>query len=256
MTSSWKLTLAVLVLPFIAAQPLCAATYGTNSFADAFVTTGTGGTLVSSNYGGGGALSLAAGALSKGEFQTVLRFDLAGAKNSFDSQYGVGQWTIQSISLQLASAAPNNAIFNASSVGQFGVSWMQNKSWVEGSGTPAAPGASGLNYTSLTNSFLSSSDQGLGTFSFGGGTSGLNSYTLTLSSSLAADILAGDTVSLRLFAADSTVSYLFNAREFGNTANRPLFTVTAIPEPTSVLLGALALGSFAWQRRSPSQPKP
>ena len=74
-------------------------------------------------------------------------------------------------------------------------------------------------------------------------TSGLNAYSLTLSSSLAADILTGDTVSLRLFAADSTVSYHFNSRGIGAAANQPLFTVTAVPEPASAGLGAYSFRS-------------
>src|SRR5262252_5814947 len=117
----------------IAAIALCgllprsgwAATFSLNPGADAFVTTGPSGNLSSSNYGGGGALSVAAPGLSQGEFQSVLQFSLAGAKSSFDSQFGAGQWSVHSVSLQLTAAAPNNPIFNASSAGQFSISWMQ-----------------------------------------------------------------------------------------------------------------------------------
>jgi len=245
MTSSWKWWLLALMAGMLQNTSLRAATYGTNSFADTFVGTGATGSLINSNYGGSGALSVAASALSKGEFQTVLRFDLAGAKSSFDSLYGAGQWTIQSITLQLTAASPNNGIFNASGAGQFGVAWMQNSSWQEGTGTPPSPSAAGLTFNSLTNNFVSGGDQGLGIFSFGGGTSGANSYSLTLAPNFSTDVLAGNTVSFRLFAADSTLSYLLNSHEFGTAASRPLLTVSAVPEPASGMLAAVAFAVLA-----------
>src|SRR5262245_12507685 len=101
-----------------------AATFSLNPGADAFVTSGTSGNLSNNNYGGAGALSVAAPGLAQGEFQSVLQFNLSGAKSSFDSQFGVGQWSIQSVTLQLTAAAPNNPIFNASGAGQLGISWM------------------------------------------------------------------------------------------------------------------------------------
>src|SRR5689334_8158093 len=103
----------------LAALPLHAATFTLNPSADAFVTTGPTANLSGNNYGGAGALSVAAPGLANGEFQSVLRFDLSGAKSSFDTQFGAGQWSIQSISLALTATAPNNAIFNASAAGQF-----------------------------------------------------------------------------------------------------------------------------------------
>src|SRR5215472_9144063 len=107
------------------ALPGLAATFPLNPSADAFVTAGPTGNLSGNNYGAAGALSVAAPGLANGEFQSVLRFDLSGAKASFDTQYGAGQWSIQSISLSLTATAPGNPIFNASAAGQFRVSWMQ-----------------------------------------------------------------------------------------------------------------------------------
>src|SRR6266850_6678261 len=101
-----------------------AATFSLNPGADAFVASGPSGNLKNNNYGGAGGLSVAAPNLSQGEFQSVLQFSLSGAKSSFDSQFGAGQWSIQSVTLQLTAAAPNNAIFNASAAGQLGISWM------------------------------------------------------------------------------------------------------------------------------------
>src|SRR5438105_6099193 len=53
-----------------------ATTFSLNPGADAFVTTGSSGNLKNNNYGGAGALSVAAPNLSQGEFQSVLQFGL------------------------------------------------------------------------------------------------------------------------------------------------------------------------------------
>jgi hypothetical protein len=244
-----KTTLIALTL--LATLPVQAANYTLNPAADAFATTGASGSLSGNNYGGAGALSVAASGLANGQFQSVLRFDLSGAKTFFDTQFGASQWTIQSVTLQLTATSPNNLIFNTSAAGQFGISWMQNDAWLEGTGTPSAPTTSGVTYSTLS-SFTGPGDEALGTFSFGGGTSGNSTYNLGLSSGFDADATAGSLVSFRLFAADSTVSYLFDSRSFGTTAYRPLLTVTAIPEPGALRLvasgAALLLGAYCRRR--------
>lgn len=218
----------------------CAASLSLNPSSDAFVTTGSSGNLSANNYGGAGALSIAAPGLAQGEFQSLLQFNLAGAKTSFDNQFGAGLWTIQSVTLQLSAAPPNNALFNASAAGSFTVSWMQNDSWLEGSGTPQSPSPTGISYSSL-NSFLSAADENLGTFSFAGGTNGSASYTLGLTPSFSADLLAGNSVSMRMLAGDTNVSYLFDSRSFGTAAARPLLTITIVPEPGMVPMCLLGL---------------
>jgi len=241
----------VLALVFLA-LPLRAATFTLNPSADALVASGPTANLSGNNYGGAGALSLAAPSLANGEFQSVLRFDLSGAKASFDSQFGAGQWSIHSITLSLTAAAPNNAIFNASAAGQFGISWMQNDSWVEGSGTPAAPTTTGVTFSSLP-SFLGVGDESLGTFSFIGGTSGSASYTLNLTPGFIADATGGNLVSFRLSATDAAASYLFDSRNFGTTTARPLLSIVAVPEPAMLSLlaiGAPLLLAFRRSRRS------
>jgi len=158
------------VLALLLTLPLRAATFVLNPSADAFVTTGPSGNLSANNYGAAGALSVAAPGLPKGEFQSVLQFDLSSARASFDAQFGAGQWILQSISLSLTATSPNNAMFNSGNAGQFSVSWMQNDSWTEGNGTPNAPAASGITFSSLP-SLTSAGDETLGTFSFNGATS-------------------------------------------------------------------------------------
>jgi len=217
-----------------------AATFTVIPNADAFVATGPTGNLSGDNFGAAGALALSASGLPQGEFQTVMRFDLSSAFNSFNAQYGVGQWSIQSVSLQLTSSPHNNAIFNNIAVGQFGVSLMQNNSWTEGTGTGGIPTTDGISFNSLQNTYVNPSlDQGLGTFNFPGGSSGANTYSLGLTSGLDADILDGGQLSLRLFAADANASYLFSSRTTGGAA--PELIITVVPEPGTIALGVLGL---------------
>jgi hypothetical protein len=227
------------VLP--AAVCLGQSSFTVQPVADAFVT--SGGSLSSSNFGGAGSLAIAAAGLPQGEFQSVLKFDLSAAQSSFNAQFGNGNWTIQSVTLQLTSSPHNNPIFNDVAAGQFGVSLMQNNLWVEGTGTGGIPSSDGISYNSLLGTYINNAtDQALGTFNFPGGTSGQNSYALTLSSGLVGDITAGSDLSLRLFAADTTVSYLMTSRS-GSASARPdiLVQAVAVPEPSTMLLCGLAL---------------
>ena len=243
--------IAALATVFVATQCLCdAATFNLNPLADALVTTGTGGAFSANNFGGAGALAIAAPGLPKGDFQSVLQFDLAGARSSFDAQFGAGQWTLQSVTLQLTSANNNNpAFFNTTAAGQFGVSLLRNNSWLEGTGNPATPATDGVSHDTLLSTFIDNvNDQALGTFSFGGGSSGANSYALSLSSGLLADVLAGDHLSLRLFATDNGVSYLVNSRSVAASANRPTLIISVVPEPRALALGFVGLAVFVMRR--------
>ena len=89
--------------------------------------------------------------------------------------------------------------------------------------------------------FISGSDENLGTFNFSGATSGASSYTLGLGPGFFSDIASGDNVSLRLFGADTSVSGVFNSGNFGAVANRPLLTGVAVPEPGTMALAGLGL---------------
>lgn len=218
------------------------SSFSSSSIADAFVATGANGSLSSSNFGAAGAMSLSASGLPQGEFQSVLKFDLSGAANSFNAQFGAGQWTITSVTLKLNSSPHGNSIFNNIAAGQFNISLMQNNSWVEGTGTGGIPTSDGVSFNSLLGVYVNNAaDQTLGTFSFPGGSSGQNSYTLGLSSGLVSDVMSGSDASLRLFAADSTVSYLFSSRSGGAASPTIVVDAAAIPEPGSVTLCAVAL---------------
>jgi hypothetical protein len=219
------------------------AAFSTQPFADAFVTPGATGSLSTSNFGAAGSLAVSAGGLPEGEFQSVLQFNLSAAQSSFNAQFGAGQWAIQSVTLQLTSSPHNNAIFNNIAAGQFNVSLMQNNSWVEGTGTGGIPTSDGISFSTLQSTYINgATDQALGTFSFPGGSSGQNSYVLTLSSGLVGDVTSGGDLSLRLFAADSAVSYLMTSRS-GTSAARPdiLVQAVAVPEPSTIFLCGAAL---------------
>ena len=223
---------------------LSAASFGLNPVADAFVTPGPANDLGTNNYGGAGALSVAGTGTAKGQFQSVLQFDLSAAKSSFDTSLGAGQWNIQSITLRLTSTSPLNAIFNTSAAGQFGILWMQNDSWLEGTGNPGSPGTTGITYNTLQSSFTSPGDLNIGTFTYNGATSGNSTYTLTLASQLSNEVLNGSILSLRMQAADSSVSYLFDSRDFINASLRPLLTVNVTPVPEPSVWALLVLGFF------------
>jgi hypothetical protein len=235
-------------LLFIAAAHSLAAV-SLNPSLDAFVTPGATGNLVNTNYGNAGALGISAPGSAQGEFQSVLQFNLSSAKTSFDTQFGAGLWSLQSVTIQLTATPPNNGIFNADAAGLFNISWMQNDSWTEGNGTPTSPGTTGIMFSTLSN-FVGSADEALGTFSYNGATSGISSYSLNLTPLFSQDILSGSALSLRMFADDTSVSYLFNSRNNGTVSSRPLLTVTAVavPEPAALSLISLGLLAFAFRR--------
>jgi hypothetical protein len=227
----------------MAALPLgaSAATFTLSPTQDAFVSAANS----SSNYGAAGALLVNAAGLSKGEFDSVLQFNFAAAKASFDSTFGAGLWSIQSVTLQLTSANPGNPIFNSpAAAGAFTLTWMKNDSWTEGTGTPSTPTSDGITYDTLKNTFRNSSDdQLLGTYSFPGDTSGNHIYSLGLNSFFVDDATKGQPVSLLALPADSAIVYTANSQNFTTPASRPILTVTAIGVPEPGTAGLLLAGA-------------
>jgi hypothetical protein len=221
-----KSTILLLALAFTMACTAGAQTISLNPISSAFLSSAH----PTSNYGGAGALEVSATGSTNGIFDSVMQFNLA-------STAGL---SIQSITLQLTSASPNNPIFNTQEAGSFSVIWMDNSSWTGGSGMPSAPGSTGISYNTLPN-YLDASDESLGTFSFPGGTSGANTYTLSLPSGFLNAVTNGSDVSLELVPADNNVSYLCNSGSFSTISSRPLLTVTAVPEPAGWWMAVLGL---------------
>jgi len=252
----------VLTLPIIARADTSFTV--TNTTADAFLASGSPGNpvgtnLASLNFGNVGTLAIAPASSAKGEFDSIIKFNLAGAVSQFNTTYGVGQWSITGLTLSLASSfgtqgqQPANTIFNTINAGSFGITWLAYDNWVEGSGggtgSPGFPNNSSVSFNSIPTLF-SAGSASLGTYTYTPpGGSGYLSYSLPLNSSLVSDAAGGGDVSLYFYAADNQVSYLFNSRTFAS--NHPELTLSAAPapEPAAWSIMALALGGFAALRR-------
>jgi hypothetical protein len=198
-----------------------------------------------SNYGAAGALSVSGSTATNstgsnnGLLDSFLQFNVSSDITAFNSTFGVGQWTISSITLGVTAMAPNNPVFNYGS-GTFAVNWMGNNSWTEGTGTPASPTSTGITYSQESSLLNSNVDQALGVFNYGGATSGRMNMSLGLASGFTSEISTGSLVSLYMTAATNGVGFTFNSENFGTASARPslIITAVAVPEPsTMVLLG-------------------
>jgi len=234
--------------------------------ADAFLASGSpgnphGSDLTSLNFGGAGTLAIAPASSPDGEFDSVIRFNAAAAASQFNSTYGAGNWTITGLTLSLASnfggqgETPNNNIFNTINAGHFGINWLANDTWIEGTGGGnGAAGYPGNNLVSFNSipGLLGSGYDSLGTFTYTPpGDNIYANYTLPLDANLVSGAASGGDVNLYFFAVDD-VSYLFNARSYAQ--NHPELTITVTqttpaPEPAPLPLSAVGLVGLAIARR-------
>jgi hypothetical protein len=196
----------------------------------------------SSNFGPSGALvvSGAGAANTNGPFASVLKFDLAVAKSTFDAAYGIGNWTLDAIQLQLTAATPANPTFNANAAGLVLVEWLADDSWLE----------STITWNGMA-ALVGAGNESLGSLSYTGVSSGSQVANLTASTGFTTDLQNGSAASFRLAAGDADVSMVVNARNFGTAANRPalILTASAVPEPSRVILVAAGLMCLARRRR-------
>jgi len=233
----------------------------TNTTADAFLASGSAGNpaganLTAHNYGGAGTLAIAPASSTKGEFDSVIKFNTAGAIGQFNSTYGAGNWTITGLTLSLASntgtngAIPGNNIFNTVSGGNFGIDWLSDDAWMEGSGNPQSPSPTGVNFNSIST-LLSSPYDSLGTFTYTPpGNNVYATYSLPLDAGLVSDAAAGGDVSLYFYAADNQISYLFNSRSFSSGHPELTLTAVAVPEPATIPFVAISVcGLLQWRGR-------
>ena len=235
-----------------------------NTTADAFLASGSaanplGSDLTSVNFGGAGTLAIAPASATKGEYDSIIKFNLASAVSQFNTTYGAGNWRVSGLTLSLASnfgtqgAQPNNANFNTINAGSFGIDWLPYDGWTEGTGsgngTPGYPNNSFVSFNSISTLF-SAGDDSLGTFTYTPpGNNVYANYALPLDSSLVSDATAGGDVSLYFYAADNQVNYLFNSRSY--TSNHPELTLTAtlVPEPSMWAMAACGLSGLMMVRR-------
>ena len=197
----------------------------------------------STNFGGAGALvvSGAGAGNTNGEFQSVLKFDLAAVLSALDSTFGAGQWSIDSLALELTAVPPNNSTFNANAAGSVGVAWLATDSWTE----------TGITWNGMS-ALISGGAQSMGAFFYNGGSPITTQYLLTSAAGFATDLATGGITSLRLFAADPDASMVMNSRNFGTAASRPALIITASPEPSRALLLLVGSAFVSLRRRRSS----
>jgi len=260
-----NLTLLGLSLLCAASEAVAQSSFTiTTTTADAFVVTGSasnplGSNLTGLNFGGAGTLAIAPASSTKGEFDSVIMFNTAAAVSQFNSTYGAGNWVVTGLTLSLASnfgvqgAQPNNAVFNTINAGSFGVDWLANDSWVEGTaggnGSPGYPNNSAVSFDSIPG-LLAPGYDSLGTYAYTPpGNNLYQNYSLQLDAGLVSDATAGGNVSLYFYAADNQVSYLFNARSYASNHPELTFTVMAVPEPSTLAMVACGFAGLVAVRR-------
>jgi hypothetical protein len=250
------ISLFALLLVVWACTTQAQTTYTGTTSADAFLATGStnnpvGTDLTGLNFGGAGTLVVAPTNSAKGEFQSVLKFNLSNAVALFNTNYGAGHWTITNVSLQLTSnygtsgVQPNNAIFPTISGGNFVIEWLSNDDWVEGTGTPNLPTTDGVTYNSLPD-LLTGAREILCTNTYTPPGNNIPvTYTLPLSTNLLNDVSTGGDVTFLFYAADNQIGYLFNSYSYGR-GNEPLIEVTAVlnAEQPEILSGHFTNGVF------------
>ena len=207
--------------------------------ADAFLCTGStnydgGADLTGLNFGAAGTLVVAPASSANGEFQSVIKFNLADGVAQFNSAYGSNNWTITGVTLDLTSnygvggVQPNNPIFPVISGGQFVIEWLSDDDWLEGTGTPNLPTTDGVCHNSLP-ALLVPPREILCTNTYSPPGNNVHVFwPLPLTTNLVSDICGGGDVTFRVYAADNQVGYLFNSYKYGR-GNEPLIHVVATP---------------------------
>jgi hypothetical protein len=217
--------------------------------ADAFVRAAA----PTSNYGGGGGLSVAGSAATNGfgevtgKADTFLRFDLSGFVADATAHFGTLEWWPTRAVLKLTEqAAPPHPVFGRG-VGQFEVRWVVEDHWEEGTGKPNKPKTDGVAWQDEFSILNPQADLTLGVFS-NTGADGELAFELRLPEPVVADIEAGGDVSFLLTAVDHPIGFTFNSRSIKPPRTPPVLELTAdIPEPTT--LGLLAVGGLVAARR-------
>jgi hypothetical protein len=224
------------------------STYSQVVAADTYVSSGQPNV----NFGTQGAMEIAVPTVAQPRTQmSLLRFDTTALQTAFDTDYGVGNWAVTSVSLKLFSSfatagqQPNNASFNKIATGSFEFDLLSNNNWDETVITwntlptllPAANNSNTL--TPLGNFFWTATGQTSTT------------WTLNPDVNLLQKIANGEAVTLLgQPTVGSTVGYLASSRSVN--ASTLIVTAEPVPEPTtSTLIASLlcVLGQARFLRR-------
>jgi hypothetical protein len=231
----------VAIMAALAATVAHADTRTANADHDTYITSpGIASADGNANYGTKGAMMIAAPTASQPRTEdAIFSFNTATLRSAFDTEYGLGQWTVASATITLksnvatAGVQPNDASCNVVNAGNFQLSWLSNDTW--------AANENAITWNNQANYLSPSLQESLGTFHYlANGTSPFT-WTLTLNSDFVNDILGGSEVTIFGTPADSTVGYLFNTIAQSNPASLSV-SAASVPEPTSLVL--LAVGGL------------
>lgn len=210
--------------------------------------------LPTGTYGTAGAMHVSGATATnpldqiQGRADSWMKFDLSAAVAQFDSAFGVGNWTLDAVTLSIQeSATPTSNLFTRGT-GDFSVTWIVNDNWSQGTGSPSGAGTASGNELSWNygQSIISGADRDLGIFQ-NAGTNSRQEFLLALQNDFVADLTAGGLMTLRLAPESGDIGFTFNSSNNGSSANRPQLIVSAIPEPATSAL--LLLAGFAACRR-------
>jgi hypothetical protein len=159
-----------------------------------------------------------------------MRFPVSNAVAAFDSALGSGTWAVTGSRLIVTeNASPDNALFNRG-VGAFEVFWMASNNWVEGTGIPRAPTTDGVTWNDLPGLLNSNLDVSLGTFT-NGGVNAREAFSLGLADAFVTNGHQGSELGLHLTAANPSIGFTFNSRNFANPNAEPVLEITASLAP-------------------------
>lgn len=195
---------------------------------------------------------------AKGEFDSVLRFDLSSTVASLNASYGVGGWSIAALSLTLnTSSSVGNNLFNSPGAsGSFNVSWMSSDGgWTQGAGSTASPTYTGITFNSLQSTLSAAPATWLSTCSFvAQGTLAPATYTLsTANAAFLSALASGNALTLLLTPADDHVAFNFTSHSYNNGSTpslySPTLSLTVVPEPTFAALASTGFLLVALSKR-------
>jgi len=210
--------------------------------ADAFLCTGSanynnGQDLTGLNFGAAGTLVIAPPSSAKGEFQSVVQFDLSTVTDAFNSAYGSNNWAVTAVSLELTSnygtggVQPNNPIFPVITGGNFVIEWLQDNDWTEGTGTPSLPTTDGVTYDSLPTLLAGAHEPLCTNLYIPPGNNIPVTWPLPLTQNVLTNVNGASSITFLFYAADDQVCYLFNSYKYGR-GNEPKIQVAATPRLT------------------------